>query len=146
MNNQLQTLKKYVEANTKETINLINKKLGTTIKNLTAVEEIETNKVFSGIKLIAEDNTIFLTICNKKDANELAYKYWAYFCILNKEDKDISLLDEIDMNSYSKETHHDIMEISNKAKEITIKMHYIVTPELLEKELITQDELLVIIL
>ena len=49
------------------------------------------------------------------------------------------------MKVYNEEEHHDVMEISNKEKEITIKLHYIVTKELIDKELITQDELLVII-
>lgn len=145
MNKELQTLKNYMENNTKETINLINEKLGKDVESLTNIELIENNKVFNGIKLVTDKNTIFITICNKKDANNLAYKYWAYFCLLNREEKNISLLDEIDMKSYNEAEHHDIMEISNDDKKIDIKMHYIVTEELLKKELITQDELLVLI-
>lgn len=145
MNKELQTLKNYMENNTKETINLINQKLGKDVKSLTNIELIENNKVFNGIKLVTDKDTIFITICNKKDANNLAYKYWAYFCLLNREEKNISLLDEIDMKSYNEAEHHDIMEISNDDKKIEIKIHYIVTEELLKKELITQDELLVII-
>ena len=124
---------------------LINQKLREDIKSLTNIELIEDNKVFKGIKLVTDKDTIFITICNKKDANNLAYKYWAYFCILNREEKNISLLDEIDMNSYNMAEHHDIMEISNEDKKINIKLHYIVTEDLLKKELITQDELLVLI-
>lgn len=134
-----------MENNTKETINLINEKLGKDLKSLINIELIENNKVFNGIKLVADKDTIFITICNKKDANNLAYKYWAYFCMLNREEKNISLLDEIDMKSYNEAEHHDIMEISNDDKKISIKMHYIITEELLKKELITQDELLVLI-
>lgn len=145
MNKELQTLKNYMENNTKETINLINEKLGKDIESLTNIELIENNQVFNGIKLVTDKNTIFITICNKKDANNLAYKYWTYFCILNREEKNISLLDEIDMKSYNMAEHHDIMEISNEDKEINIKMHYIVTEDLLKKELIAQDELLVLI-
>lgn len=145
MNKELQTLKNYMENNTKETINLINEKLGKDVESLTNIELIENNKVFNGIKLMTDKDTIFITICNKKDANNLAYKYWAYFCILNREEKNISLLDEIDMKSHNEAEHHDIMEFSNDDKKIDIKMHYIVTEELLKKELITQDELLVLI-
>ena len=145
MNKELQTLKNYMENNKKETINLINEKLGKDLESLTNIELIEDNKVFNGIKLVADKNTIFITICNKKEANNLAYKYWAYYCILNREEKNISLLDEIDMKSYNMAEHHDIMEISNEDKEINIKMHYIVTEDLLKKELIAQDELLVLI-
>ena len=145
MNKELQTLKNYMENNTKETINLINEKLGKDVESLTNIELIENNKVFNGIKLVTDKDTIFITICNKKDANNLAYKYWAYFCLLNREEKNISLLDEIDMKSYNEAEHHDIMEMSNDDKKIDIKMHYIVTEELLKKELITQDELLVLI-
>lgn len=145
MNKKLQALKNYIENNTKETINLINQKLREDIKSLTNIELIEDNKVFKGIKLVNDKDTIFITICNKKDANNLAYKYWAYFCTLNREGKNISLLDEIDMNSYNMAEHHDIMEISNEDKKINIKLHYIVTEDLLKKELITQDELLVLI-
>mgnify|MGYP000012580718 CR=1 FL=1 len=145
MNKELQTLKNYMENNTKETINLINEKLGKDVESLINIELIENNKVFNGIKLVTNKDTIFITICNKKDANNLAYKYWAYFCLLNREEKNISLLDEIDMKSYNEAEHHDIMEISNDDKKIDIKMHYIVTEELLKKELITQDELLVLI-
>ncbi len=47
------------------------------------------------------------------------------------------------MNSYNMAEHHD--EISNEDKKINIKLHYIVTEDLLKKELITQDELLVLI-
>ena len=93
MNKKLQALKNYIENNTKETINLINQKLREDIKSLTNIELIEDNKVFKGIKLVTDKDTIFITICNKKDANNLAYKYWAYFCILNREEKNISLLD-----------------------------------------------------
>ena len=145
MNKELQTLKNYIENNTKETINLINEKIGKDVESLTNIELIENNKVFNGIKLVADKDTIFITICNKKDANNLAYKYWAYFCLLNREEKNISLLDEIDMKSYNEAEHHDIMEISNEDKEINIEMHYIVTEDLLKKELIAQDELLVLI-
>ena len=145
MNKELQTLKNYIENNKKETINLINEKLGKDLESLTNIELIEDNKVFNGIKLVADKNTIFITICNKKEANNLAYKYWAYYCILNREEKNISLLDEIDMKSYNKEKNNDIMEISKDDKEINIKIHYIVTEDLLKKELITQDELLVLI-
>lgn len=145
MNKELQTLKNYMENNTKETINLINEKLGKDVESLINIELIENNKVFNGIKLVTDMDTIFITICNKKEANNLAYKYWAYFCLLNKEEKNISLLDEIDMKSYNEAEHHDIMEISNDDKKINIKMHYIVTEELLKKELITQDEILVLI-
>lgn len=145
MNKELQTLKKYMENNTKETSNLINEKLGKDIESLINIELIENNKVFNGIKLVTDKDTIFITICNKKDANNLAYKYWAYFCILNRKEKNISLLDEIEMKSYNEAEHHDIMEISNDNKKVKIKMHYIVTEELLKKELITADELLVLI-
>lgn len=145
MNKELQTLKKYIENNTKETINLINEKLEKDLESLTNIELIENNKVFNGIKLVADKDTIFISICNKKDANILAYKYWAYFCILNREEKNISLLDEIKMKSYNEAEHHDIMEISNDDKKIKIKIHYIVAKELLKKELITPDELLVLI-
>lgn len=145
MNTKLQSLKKYIENNTKETINLINNKLGEDIKSLKNIELIESNKVFNAIKLEADKKTFLITICNKKEANNIGYKSWAYFCILNRKEKNISLLDEIDMKVYNEEEHHDVMEISNKEKEITIKLHYIVTKELIDKELITQDELLVII-
>lgn len=145
MNKELQTLKNYMENNTKETINLINEKLGKDVESLINIELVENNKVFNGIKLVTDMDTIFITICNKKEANNLAYKYWAYFCLLNREEKNISLLDEIDMKSYNEAEHHDIMEISNDDKKINIKMHYIVTEELLKKELITQDEILVLI-
>ena len=49
------------------------------------------------------------------------------------------------MKSYNEAEHHDIMEISNDDKKIKIKIHYIVAKELLKKELITPDELLVLI-
>lgn len=143
--NKLLALKNYMENNTKETINLINEKLGKNIEALKNIELIENNKVFNGIKLMTDKNIIFITICNKKETNNLGYKYWAYFCILNKEEKNISLLDEINMKSYNEAEHHDVMEISNKEKHINIKLHYIFTEELLKKELITQDELLVLI-
>lgn len=144
MNKKLQDLKNYMENNTKETINLINEKLGEDIQSLANIELIESNKVFNGIKLVTDKKTFSVTICNKKDANNLGYKYWAYFCLLNREGKNISLLDEIDMEAYNAEEHHDVMEISNKEKDITIQLHYIVTKELIEQGLMSQDELLVI--
>ena len=64
--------------------------------------------------------------------------------MLNKK-ANMNLLDEINIESYSKEEHHDIMEICSEEKNIQIKIHYIVTEELLKKELITEDELLVLI-
>lgn len=79
MNKELQTLKNYMENNTKETINLINEKLGKDVESLINIELIENNKVFNGIKLVTNKDTIFITICNKKDANNLAYKYWHIF-------------------------------------------------------------------
>ena len=54
MNTKLQTLKNYMENNTKETINLINNKLGEDIKSLKNIELIESNKVFNAIKLEAD--------------------------------------------------------------------------------------------
>ena len=55
------------------------------------------------------------------------------------------MLDAIDMKAYSKEQHHDIMEIKNEEKKIKIKIHYIFNDELVKKELINEDELLVLI-
>lgn len=66
MNKKLQALKNYIENNTKETINLINQKLREDIKSLTNIELIEDNKVFKGIKLVTDKDTIFITICNKR--------------------------------------------------------------------------------
>ena len=145
MNTKLQYLKKYIENNTKETINLINEKLDEDIESLNNIELIEPNKLFNGIKLLTNKSKVLVTICNKKDADDLAYKYWTYFCIQNKDEKNIGLLDVIDMKAYSYEKHHDIMELSNEEKQINIKIHYIFTDELLKKELINQDELLVLI-
>lgn len=145
MNTKLQSLKKYIENNTKETINLINEKLDENIESLKSIELIERNKLFNGIKLLTNKSTILVTICNKKDADDLVYKYWTYFCIQNKDKKNIGLLDVIDMNAYSYEEQHDIMELSDEEKKINIKIHYIATEELLKKELINQDELLVLI-
>lgn len=62
MNKKLQALKNYIENNTKETINLINQKLREDIKSLTNIELIEDNKVFKGIKLVTDKDTIFITI------------------------------------------------------------------------------------
>lgn len=145
MNTKLQSLKKYIENNTKETINLINEKLDENIESLKSIELIEQNKLFNGIKLLTNKSTILVTIRNKKDADDLVYKYWTYFCIQNKDKKNIGLLDVIDMNAYSYEEQHDIMELSDEEKKINIKIHYIATEELLKKELINQDELLVLI-
>lgn len=87
MNTKLQSLKKYIENNTKETINLINEKLDENIESLKSIELIEQNKLFNGIKLLTNKSTILVTICNKKDADDLVYKYWTYFCIQNKDKK-----------------------------------------------------------
>ena len=145
MNTKLQSLKKYIENNTKETINLINEKAKENIESLNNIELIEQNKLFNGIKLLTNKSTVLVTICNKQDADDLVYKYWTYFCIQNKNEQNIGLLDTIDMKAYSYEEHHDIMELSNEEKQINIKIHYISTEELLKKELINQDELLVLI-
>mgnify|MGYP007083089136 CR=1 FL=1 len=145
MNTKLQSLKKYIENNTKETINLINEKAKENIESLNNIELIEQNKLFNGIKLLTNKSTVLVTICNKQDADDLVYKYWTYFCIQNKNEQNIGLLDTIDMKAYSYEKHHDIMELSNEEKQINIKIHYISTEELLKKELINQDELLVLI-
>lgn len=141
MNTKLQFLKNYIENNTKETINLINRVIKSNIESLTSLKEIE-NKFFEGILLSTNEKQIVVTICNKNNANDVAYKYWAYFC---QENAGISLLDKIDMKAYSEEEHHDIMEMNNQEKNISIKIHYIFNNQLTKKELINQDELLVFI-
>ncbi|HJJ11906.1 MAG TPA: hypothetical protein OIM48_01120 [Clostridiaceae bacterium] len=145
MNTKLEKLKENINNNTKETINLINTKLEKNFKELKNIELIENSQIFNGINIKTNEDMVTITICNKEEANKLGYKYWAYFCMLNNKETNISLLDEIKIESYSKEEHHDIMEISSEEKNIKIKVHYIETEELLKKELITEDELLVLI-
>lgn len=145
MNNKLEKLKENMNNNTKETINLINTKLEKNIKELNNIELIENSQIFNGLNLQTNEDMLTVTICKKEEANKLGYRYWAYFCMLNKEKNNINLLDEIKIETYSKEKHHDIMKIYNEEKNIKIKLHYIVTDELLKEELITENELLVLI-
>lgn len=144
MNTKLQSIKKYIENNTEETIKLINSVINSDIESLNEIKEIANNKFFAGLNLSTNEKPIILTFCNKNSANDLVYKFWAYYCKSNLN-KNISLLDAIDMKAYSKEQHHDIMEIKNEEKKIKIKIHYIFNDELVKKELINEDELLVLI-
>lgn len=144
VNTKLEKLKENINNNTKETINLINTKLEKSFKEISNIELIENNPIFNGINININEDVLIATICSKEDANKVGYQYWAYFCMLNKK-ANMNLLDEINIESYSKEKHHDIMEICSEEKNIQIKIHYIVTEELLKKELITEDELLVLI-
>ena len=144
MNTKLQSIKKYIENNTEETIKLINSVINSDIESLNEIKEIANNKFFAGLSLSTNEKPIILTFCNKNSANALVYKFWAYYCKSNLN-KNISLLDAIDMKAYSKEQHHDIMEIKNEEKKIKIKIHYIFNDELVKKELINEDELLVLI-
>ena len=142
MNIKLQSIKNYIENNTEETINLINRVIKSNIENLTSIKEIENNKFFEGIMLSTNEKPVIITFCNKNNANDLSYKYWAYFC---KSNKNISLLDKMDGEAYKQAEHHDVMEIKNDEKDISIKIHYFYNDEFAKKELINQDELLVLI-
>ena len=145
MNTKLEILKKYMESNTKETINLINSIIENNIEEVQNINYIEENKIFEGINIITDKKALVITICNKSDVNDLAYKYWAYFFQKNVKEKSINLLDKIDMEAYNYEQHHDILEINNKENNIQIKIHYVYKDELTKQELINEDNLLVLI-
>ena len=141
MNIKLEFLKKYIENNTKEIINFLNKVIKTKIEKIDIIKEIR-KEIFKGINILAKNQDIIISVCKKKEVDNVAYKYWAYFC---QNNKNIEILDKIDMCAYSKEEHHDIMEIQDKEKNIKILVHYIFNNELVKKEIINEDEVLIII-
>ena len=49
------------------------------------------------------------------------------------------------MQSYNFGKHHDILEISDENNKINIKLHYFQNQKLQEKDIITEDELLVLL-
>lgn len=144
--NKLQRLKEYLENNTKEAINLINNIINGNINELKDVEIKESELTdFNGININTNQENLVLTYCAKEDANKIAYKYWMHYCQNNSKGKEITLFDKIDMDAYNLEKHHDVMEIKNKEKNIHIKIHYFYKEDLIEKELINKEDLLVLI-
>lgn len=141
MDIKLEFLKKYIENNTKEIINFLNKVIKTKIEKIDTVKEIR-KEIFKGINILTKKQDIVITVCKKKEVDNIAYKYWAYFC---QNNKNIEFLDKIDMYAYSKEEHHDIMEIQDKERNIKILVHYIFNNELVKEQIIKEDELLIII-
>lgn len=141
MNIKLEFLKKYIENNTKEIINFLNKVIKTKIEKIDTVKEIR-KEIFEGINILTKKQDIVITVCKKKEVDNIAYKYWTYFC---QNNKNIEFLDKIDMYAYSKEEHHDIMEIQDKERNIKILVHYIFNNELVKEQIIREDELLIII-
>lgn len=141
LNIKLEFLKKYIENNTKEITDFLNKVIKTKIEKIELIKEIK-EEIFDGINILTKDKDVTIAICKKGEANNVAYKYWAYFCQNNKE---INVLDKIDLYAYSKELHHDIMEIQDKEKNIKILAHFIFNNELVENHIIAKDELLIVI-
>ena len=93
---------------------------------------------------INSDN-IIISICNKKEATEFAYKFWTYYYLKKVNKNEIDLFAKLNMEAHSLKKHHDILNISDENKKIKIKMHYVEVPELKEEGLISKDDLLVLL-
>ena len=137
-------LKEYLQNNLETSKQMIEDIINKNIEKIKFIE-LEKNATIDIIKIKAGDKQILLTICKKEEATNFAYKYWSYYYLRNINQEDIKVLSKINMQSYNFGKHHDILEISDENDKINIKLHYFQNQKLQEKDIITEDELLVLL-
>lgn len=137
-------LKEYLQNNLETSKQMIEDIINKNIEKIKFIE-LEKNATIDIIKIKAGDKQILLTICKKEKATNFAYKFWSYYYLKNINQEDITVLSKINMQSYNFGKHHDILEISDENDKINIKLHYFQNQKLQEKDIITEDELLVLL-
>lgn len=137
-------LREYLQNNLEVSKQMIEDIINKNIKKINYIE-LEENEIIKILKINIDNKQILITICKKIEATNFAYKLWSYYYLKNINQEDITVVSKINMQSYNYKEHHDILEISDENRKINIKVHYFQNTTLLEKDIITKEELLVLL-
>lgn len=143
-NNKIYLLSNFLQNNLKITKDIFRKILNKDIDNI-QINDCYNTKQIDILNIQINSDNIIISICNKKEATEFAYKFWTYYYLKNINKNEINILSKINMEAHNLKKHHDILNISDENKKIKIKIHYVEVPELKEEGLISKDDLLVLL-
>ncbi len=143
-NNKIYLLSNFLQNNLKITKDIFRKILNKDIDNI-QINDCYNTKQIDILNIQINSDNIIISICNKKEATEFAYKFWTYYYLKKVNKNEIDLFAKLNMEAHSLKKHHDILNISDENKKIKIKMHYVEVPELEEEGLISKDDLLVLL-
>ena len=143
-NNKICLLSNFLQNNLKITKDIFRKILNKDIDNI-QINDCYNTKQIDILNIQINSDNIIISICNKKEATEFAYKFWTYYYLKKVNKNEIDLFAKLNMEAHSLKEHHDILNISDENKKIKIKMHYVEVPELEEEGLISKDDLLVLL-
>lgn len=137
-------LSDFLQNNLEITKDIFRKILNKDIDNI-QINDCYNTKQIDILNIQINSDNIIISICNKKEATEFAYKFWTYYYLKKVNKNEIDLFAKLNMEAHSLKKHHDILNISDENKKIKIKMHYVEVPELKEEGLISKDDLLVLL-
>lgn len=143
-NNKIYLLSNFLQNNLEITKDIFRKILNKDIDNI-QINDCYNTKQIDILNIQINSDNIIISICNKKEATEFAYKLWTYYYLKKVNKNEIDLFAKLNMEAHSLKKHHDILNISDENKKIKIKMHYVEVPELEEEGLISKDDLLVLL-
>ena len=143
-NNKIYLLSSFLQNNLKITKDIFRKILNKDIDNI-QINDCYNTKQIDILNIQINSDNIIISICNKKEATEFAYKLWTYYYLKNINKNEINILSKINMEAHNVKKHHDILNISDENKKTEIKIHYVEVPELEEEGLISKDDLLVLL-
>lgn len=143
-NNKIYLLSNFLQNNLKITKDIFRKILNKDIDNI-QINDCYNTKQIDILNIQINSDNIIISICNKKEATEFAYKLWTYYYLKNINKNEINILSKINMEAHNVKKHHDILNISDENKKTEIKIHYVEVPELEEEGLISKDDLLVLL-
>lgn len=143
-NNKIYLLSNFLQNNLKITKDIFRKILNKDIDNI-QINDCYNTKQIDILNIQINSDNIIISICNKKEATEFAYKFWTYYYLKKVNKNEIDLFAKLNMEAHSLKKHHDILNISDENKKIKIKIHYVEVPELKEEGLISKDDLLVLL-
>ena len=143
-NNKIYLLSNFLQNNLKITKDIFRKILNKDIDNI-QINDCYNTKQIDILNIQINSDNIIISICNKKEATEFAYKFWTYYYLKKVNKNEIDLFAKLNMEAHNLKKHHDILNISDENKKIKIKMHYVEVPELKEEGLISKDDLLVLL-
>lgn len=144
-NNKICLLSNFLQNNLEITKDIFRKILNKDIDNI-QINDCDNTKQLDVLNLkINNNDNILISICNKKEATEFAYKFWTYYYLKKVNKNEIDLFAKLNMEAHSLKKHHDILNISDENKKTEIKIHYVEVPELEEEGLISKDDLLVLL-
>ena len=142
--NKIYLLSNFLQNNIEITKDIFQKILNKDINKI-QINDCDNTKQLDVLNLQINNSIILLSICKKKEATEFAYKFWTYYYLKNINKNEINIFSKLNMEAYSYEKHHDILNILDENKKIKIKIHYVEMPELEEEGLISKDELVVLL-